>query len=67
MIAPLLVSPKDAAESLGLSERAFQRLLRTGELPVVRIGASVRVSVADLESWVTHHREDWATGEIWAS
>jgi excisionase family DNA binding protein len=37
-----------AAEALGLSRATVYRLARNGELPVIRLGGSLRVSTAEL-------------------
>lgn len=64
-VTPRLLTVPEAAACLGVSERMMERLLRKGEMPVVRIGAAVRVPVTDLDAWVEGHREDWATAEPW--
>lgn len=51
----LLLRVEEAAEALGVSRTTFYSLLRSGEMPVVRIGRSVRVPVAALESYVNMH------------
>lgn len=40
--APLL-TVREAANQLGVSERTIKRRIATGELPVVRVGRSVRI------------------------
>lgn len=49
---PLLVSYREAAESLGLCERKIWQLVKDGELKAVRVGRSVRIPVAELERFV---------------
>jgi excisionase family DNA binding protein len=50
MIAPRLLSPDEAATFLALGSRwSVYRLIRRGELPVVRIAGKLRVDVVDLE------------------
>ena len=49
----LLVDSREVARLLGIGRtKAFQMMARD-ELPVVRIGRCVRVSLAGLEQWVT--------------
>jgi excisionase family DNA binding protein len=49
----LLLTPRQAAEALGFSERKLWSLTSPrGPIPCVRIGKSVRYSVAALEAWV---------------
>ncbi len=44
----LLLRPVEAAEAIGISRSKIYELLASGELPSVRIGASVRVPVEAL-------------------
>ena len=48
----LLVRPTEAAELLGLGRSKVYALLASGELPMVKIGKSVRVPVDELRQWV---------------
>lgn len=49
----LLMKPRDAAKALGISERSLWSISEPrGDIPVVRIGRSVRYSVRDLEAWI---------------
>ncbi len=48
-IEPLLFTTKQVAQSLGISERSVFTHIASGKLPSVRIGASRRVRVQDLE------------------
>jgi excisionase family DNA binding protein len=50
-----LLSQREAAEILSLSEQTVRRLTREGRLPAVRIGASVRYREADLETFIETH------------
>jgi excisionase family DNA binding protein len=47
----LLLKPSEAAEAMGLSRRKICALLAVGEVPFVRIGSSIRVSVEALKVW----------------
>jgi excisionase family DNA binding protein len=44
------------AERLGVSEKTVRRLIARGELPVHRIGHSLRVSEDDLQAFLKQHR-----------
>jgi excisionase family DNA binding protein len=48
----LLLRPVEAAEAIGISRSKIYELLASGELPSVRIGASVRVPVEALRAWI---------------
>jgi len=48
----LLLRPVEAAEVIGISRTKIYELLARGELPSVRIGASVRVPVEALRAWI---------------
>ena len=51
-VPPLLVSPREAANLLGISERSLHTYTAAGTIPVVRIGGSKRYSVAALSEWI---------------
>jgi excisionase family DNA binding protein len=48
----LLLKPEDAARRLGVGRSKTYELLRSGELPSVRIGRSVRIPLAHLLAWI---------------
>lgn len=48
----LLVTVREAAQRLAVSERTLFTLTAAGELPAVRIGRAVRYSVAALEKFI---------------
>lgn len=49
----LLLSPREAAHALGLSERTLWGLSSPrGPIPAVRVGRAVRYSYAALQAWV---------------
>jgi excisionase family DNA binding protein len=52
---PLLLKAADVAKLLGLGQSKVFAMLAAGELPVVRMGRSVRVPRAALERWVVEH------------
>lgn len=49
---PLLVTPREAARLLSVSERTLWSIAAAGEIPRVRIGRAVRYRVADLRAYV---------------
>ncbi|TMB70193.1 MAG: helix-turn-helix domain-containing protein [Chloroflexi bacterium] len=52
---PLLLKAGDVAKLLGLGRSKVFAMLAAGELPVIRIGRSVRVPRAALEGWIAEH------------
>lgn len=48
----LLLRIPEAAARLGLGRSTMYELIQAGELPVVRIGKSVRIPASRLEAWV---------------
>ncbi len=53
---PLLLRPTEVATLLGLGRSTIFALLAAGDLPVIRIGRSVRVPRAALELWIDERR-----------
>ncbi|MGT2426604.1 helix-turn-helix domain-containing protein [Amnibacterium kyonggiense] len=51
-MSPLLLTPVEAAAALGVGRSTVFRLIQTGALPSVRIGANRRIRVADVEAYV---------------
>ena len=49
---PQLLTPRDTAKSLAISERTLWTLTRQGIIPAVRIGRSVRYDPRDLNEWI---------------
>jgi excisionase family DNA binding protein len=54
---PLLLKAGDVAKLLGLGRSKVFAMLAVGELPVIRIGRSVRVPRAALEDWIAEHTQ----------
>jgi len=57
----LLLTPREAAEALGISERMLWQLNHSGEIPCLRIpgrgkARSIRYSVEDLKRWIEHRK-----------
>ena len=48
----LLVTKTEAAEWLGVSVRTIERLVATGQLPLVHVERAARLRVSDLEAYV---------------
>lgn len=59
-IERLVISIPEAAKLLGVSVSTAYRLARENRIPVIRIGASVRVNLRQLEAWISAHTEDVA-------
>jgi excisionase family DNA binding protein len=53
----LLLTPRDAARALAISERTLWGLTKQGLIPCIRIGRAVRYALADLEAWIESHRQ----------
>jgi excisionase family DNA binding protein len=54
---PFLLKAGKVAEVLGLGRSKVFAMLAVGELPVIRIGRSVRVPRAALEDWIAEHTQ----------
>lgn len=48
----LLVTVEEASRRISFGETTVRELIARGELPVVRVGRSVRIPVAALQRWV---------------
>jgi excisionase family DNA binding protein len=57
MTQALLLTTPQAARSLAISERTLWDLTKRGEIPVVRIGRSVRYDPEDLKAWIDRQKE----------
>src|SRR5206468_1343601 len=49
---------REAAQQIGLSERATWRLVATGQLQVVRAGRATIIPAAVLEGWLSRQLEE---------
>ncbi len=52
LLVPVLLTPEQAAHSLGIGRTAVYALMRKGQLPSVKLGRSRRVPYAALVSFV---------------
>jgi excisionase family DNA binding protein len=59
---PLLLKAGDVAKLLGLGRSKVFAMLALGELPVIRMGRSVRVPRASLERWIAEHTQHASGG-----
>jgi excisionase family DNA binding protein len=51
-VAKLLLRVNEAADALSLGRSKAYELVRSGALPSVRVGRSLRIPVAALETWI---------------
>ena len=58
-IAPqrLLLRISEVAETLGIGRTKIYEMIATGELPTVRVGRAVRISVTALQKWVEQREQ----------
>jgi excisionase family DNA binding protein len=63
-LEPLLLRAGEVAKLLGLGRSTVFALLAAGELPVVRIGRSVRVPRGALERWVDERTDHTKRGDV---
>lgn len=52
MILPPLLSIKELCEYLGLKETTVRGLIRTGEIPHIRIKGSIRIFATDVRAYL---------------
>lgn len=55
-IEPLLMTVRQAARALAISERTLWSLTKSGEMPCVRMSRAVRYSLDDLRAWIASRR-----------
>ncbi len=51
-----LLSYKEASEYLGISQSQLKRLVRAGELPVIKIGKRSLLDIHDLDEYIERRR-----------
>jgi len=61
---PLLLNAEQAAQLLAISRAHLYELMRSGEIPIVRLGRSTRIPADALRDWVACRQQRW-TGEPW--
>lgn len=54
----LLVTSRDAARMLAVSERTLWTLSHDGSIPRVKVKSAVRFSVEDLKNWIVTQKQD---------
>lgn len=52
---PVFLTTEEVLSWLKVTPRTIYRLIRTGELPAVRVGRQWRFRRADLENWLATH------------
>ena len=52
----LLLTSRQAAQALQISERKLWSMKASGEIPYVLLGRSVRYPVADLQQWIEERK-----------
>ena len=55
-LAPLLTI-RQVARHLAVSEHTVRRLVHTGQLPCVRVGVQIRFQARDLLRWISARKE----------
>ena len=53
----LLLRIPEVAETLGIGRTKIYEIIATGELPTVRVGRAVRISVTTLQKWVEEREQ----------
>ena len=53
----LLLRPVEVAEAIGVGRSKIYELLASGQLPSIRVGSSLRVSVEALREWIARQGE----------
>lgn len=55
----LCFKPHEVGEALGVSRSKAYELIRSGEIPSLKVGGSIRVSVDALRDWVSAGAADY--------
>jgi len=58
------LSVREAAEIVGLSEKALRRAIRDGELPASKPRGRIRIRRADIEAWIKSSRIEPSVHDI---
>ncbi|MCL5280495.1 MAG: helix-turn-helix domain-containing protein [Planctomycetes bacterium] len=59
-VEPLLLTVRQAAKTLSISERTLFTLTQDGDIPAVRFGRSVRYDPVDLRAWINSAKKSQA-------
>ncbi len=51
-IEPMLLTPREAARALSISERTLWQRTKDGVIPAIKVGHLVRYSPDDLRHWI---------------
>ncbi|OHB67881.1 MAG: hypothetical protein A2Y76_11345 [Planctomycetes bacterium RBG_13_60_9] len=58
IISPLLLTPRQAARLLNISEKTLYTVTRTGRIKAVRIGHAKRYTMADIQAFIDAAKEE---------
>jgi len=58
----LLLKPSEAAQALGIGRSLTYELIASGEIPSVRLGRCIRVSVESLQRWLLERENHKSNG-----
>ena len=53
-----LLKPKEAARMLNISRSLIYQLIRSGDIPVVRIKSTVRIKASDLDDFIEKNQQN---------
>jgi excisionase family DNA binding protein len=54
----LLLTARETAKALSISERKLWNLTNENEIPAIRIGRSVRYAIEDIQVWIETKRNE---------
>lgn len=52
-----LLTLRETARMLSISERTLRTVTRSGQLPIIRMGRAVRVDVRDIEAFIEAEKQ----------
>ena len=55
-VPKLLLSTREVAQALGVSERFVKQLIHAGSLPSFKVGRLRRIDAGDLRAWIERQR-----------
>ena len=61
-VLPTFLTTEEVLECLKVTPRTVYRLIRSGELPAVRVGRQWRFKKTDLEVWLQGHSANLSIG-----